>query len=117
NLRGKGYALAYGFKRSAAEQAADAVVVIDADSDTSTNLLSAFAARIQAGADVVQANHGIRNANDSWRTRLLAIAYGAFHIVRSRSRERLRVSCGLRGNGMCFTMSILQRVPYEAYSL
>jgi len=35
----------------------------------------------------------------SWRTRLITIAKAAFHIVRSRARERLKLSCGIRGNG------------------
>ena len=33
----------------------------------------------------------------------MAIALALFHEVRSLGRERLGVSCGLRGNGMCFS--------------
>jgi cellulose synthase/poly-beta-1,6-N-acetylglucosamine synthase-like glycosyltransferase len=47
----------------------------------------------------------------------MSIALGAFHIVRSRARERLGLSCGIRGNGWCVTHELLKRVPYEAYSL
>jgi cellulose synthase/poly-beta-1,6-N-acetylglucosamine synthase-like glycosyltransferase len=53
----------------------------------------------------------------SWRTRLITIAKGSFHIVRSRARERLGLSCGLRGNGWCVTHRLLGEVPYEAFSL
>jgi cellulose synthase/poly-beta-1,6-N-acetylglucosamine synthase-like glycosyltransferase len=116
-LRGKGYALAYAFERSAAEAWADAVVVIDADAEASTNLLEAFAARIERGAQAVQAHYGVLNPFASWRTRLITIAKAAFHIVRSRARERLGLSCGIRGNGWCVTHSLLARVPYRAFSL
>jgi cellulose synthase/poly-beta-1,6-N-acetylglucosamine synthase-like glycosyltransferase len=54
---------------------------------------------------------------DSWRTRLITIAKGSFHILRSRARERLRVSAGIRGNGWCVTHTLLRQVPYEALSL
>jgi 1,2-diacylglycerol 3-beta-glucosyltransferase len=113
--RGKGYALHYAFERLPPET--DAAVVIDADTLASPNLLRAFAARLEAGALAVQADYAVRNPNAAWRTRLIAIAFGAFHIVRSRGRERLRVSAGLRGNGMCFAAPLLQRVPHEAFSI
>jgi 1,2-diacylglycerol 3-beta-glucosyltransferase len=116
-LRGKGYALLHAFEASRAENWADAVVVIDADSEGSPNMLAAFAARIEAGAHAIQAHYGVRNALDSWRTRLITIAIGAFHIVRSRARERLGLSCGLRGNGWCVTHQVLAAVPYQAFSL
>jgi cellulose synthase/poly-beta-1,6-N-acetylglucosamine synthase-like glycosyltransferase len=115
--RGKGYALAYAFERSASEGWADAVVVIDADAQASANLLEAFAVRIESGACAVQAHYGVLNPLASWRTRLITIAKAAFHIVRSRARERVGVSCGIRGNGWCVTHSLLLRVPYRAFSL
>ncbi len=116
-LRGKGYALAYGFESSAREGFADAVVVVDADAEVSANLLEAFAARLEAGARAVQAHYGIRNPWASWRTQLITIAKGAFHVVRSRARERLGVSCGIRGNGWCVTHALLREVPYRYFSL
>ncbi|HTD72658.1 MAG TPA: glycosyltransferase family 2 protein [Steroidobacteraceae bacterium] len=116
-LRGKGYALAYAFASSRAAQMADAVVVVDADSVVSANLLESFAARIEAGAGALQAHYGVRNAMDSWRTRLMAIALGSIHKVRSRARERMQLSCGIRGNGWCVTHALLDKVPYRSYSL
>lgn len=115
--RGKGYALDFAFKSSRARGWADAVVVIDADAEVSTNLLEAFARRIERGADAVQAHYGVSNTAASWRTRLLSIAKAAFHIVRSRARERLGLSCGIRGNGWAVTHRLLDRVPYRAFSL
>lgn len=113
--RGKGYALHLAF--SSLPPDVDAVVVVDADTLISPNLLRSFAARRDLGAAAVQADYAVRNPNASWRTRLIAIAFGAFHIVRSRARERLRLSCGLRGNGMCFSAELLAKIPHEAYSI
>ena len=115
--RGKGYALLHAFEVCMAEGWADALVVVDADSEVSANLLEAFAARLEQGESAVQVHYGVRNPTDSWRTLLIAVAKGAFHIVRSRARERLGLSCGIRGNGWCVTTKLLRDVPYRAFSL
>ena len=115
--RGKGYALEFAFQASQARKWADAVVVVDADTEVGANLLEAFATRIETGAKALQAHYGVLNPHASWRTRLMAIAMACFHRVRSRARERLRLSCGLRGNGWCVTHRLLRQVPYRAFSL
>jgi 1,2-diacylglycerol 3-beta-glucosyltransferase len=114
---GKGYALDFAFSVSASQGWADAVAVVDADSQASANLLESMAARLENGADAVQVHYGSLNPNATWRTRLMTIAMASFHGVRSRARERLALSCGIRGNGWCVTHRILTRVPYRAYSL
>jgi glycosyltransferase involved in cell wall biosynthesis len=116
-LRGKGYALAMAFGRSLSDGFADAVVVVDADTVADRNLLTAFAARLERGALAVQADYGVRNPEDGPRTRLMSLAFTLFHRVRSLGRERLGLSSGLRGNGMCFATSLLREVPYAAFSL
>jgi cellulose synthase/poly-beta-1,6-N-acetylglucosamine synthase-like glycosyltransferase len=116
-LRGKGYALAHAFRHCLDEDWTQAVAVVDADTEVSANLLEAFACRIERGEGAVQAHYGILNPWTSWRTQLLTIAMAAFHIVRSRARERLGLSCGIRGNGWCLARAQLQRVPYAAFSL
>lgn len=115
--RGKGYALAFAFQRILGAGSADAVVVIDADTTVSKNILLEFNRRLSRGAGAVQAEYTVRNPNASWRTRLMVIALAIFHLLRSLARERLRLSAGLRGNGMGFSCDVLRRVPYEAYSL
>ncbi len=117
SLRGKGYALEYAFRKSHDFGFADAVVVIDADSDVSPNLLAVCAARIASGAHAVQVHYGVLDPRASWRTRLMCIALAAFHKLRSRGRERMGLSCGLRGNGWCITHTLLKQVPYRAFSL
>ena len=115
--RGKGYALARAFEESLRRGEADAVVVVDADTRVTKNLLEAFARRIGAGEVAVQAEYGVRNPDASWRTRLMVIAMSLFHTVRSNGRERLGVSCGLRGNGMAFSCAVLREVPHDAFSI
>lgn len=115
--RGKGYALEFAFQASQASGWAYAVVVIDADSEVSANLLEAFSSRIESGAKAIQAHYGVLNPRVSWRTRLMTIAMAAFHVLRSRARERMQLSCGIRGNGWCITHRLLSQVPYRAFSL
>ncbi|AZY53351.1 glycosyltransferase family 2 protein [Bordetella avium] len=116
-LRGKGYALEFGIARSAADGFAQAVAVIDADTEVTPNLLAAYAARIEQGAMAMQVHYGVLNPEESWRTRMVTLAYGAFHAVRGRGRERLHASCGLRGNGMCLTHALLREVPFNIHSM
>ncbi len=115
--RGKGFALEHAFEHSVKEGFADAVVVVDADTVVSSHLLHSFALRLEAGAHALQAHYGVLNPHASWRTRLMAIALALFHKVRSLGRERLGVSCGLRGNGMCFSHQAIRQVPHDAFSI
>jgi 1,2-diacylglycerol 3-beta-glucosyltransferase len=115
--RGKGYALDFAFSESRRKGWAQAVLVVDADAKVSRNILEACACRMQRGAQAVQVHYGVSNTDASWRTRLLSIAKASFHIVRSRGRERLGVSCGIRGNGWAVTHDLLAKVPYKAFSL
>ena len=115
--RGKGYALAHAFDHSLRSGFADAVVVVDADSVAPANLLTAFAARLEQGAQAVQAGAAVLNPADSWRTQLMALAFALFNGVRSLARENLGLSCGLRGNGMCFSTALLRAHPPQAFSV
>jgi cellulose synthase/poly-beta-1,6-N-acetylglucosamine synthase-like glycosyltransferase len=115
--RGKGYALSFAFDAILCEDNTDAVVVVDADTSISSNLLHAFDREIVAGHSTLQAHYDVRDAAESWRTRLASLALVLFHGVRSLGREALGVSCGLRGNGMCFSVAQLRAVPHAAFSL
>ena len=115
--RGKGFALACAFAATLARGKADAVAVVDADTRVSRNLLRAMAARLAAGEVAVQAEYGVLNPDASWRTQLMVLAMSLFHTLRSRARERLGLSCGLRGNGMAIACAALRDVPYAAFSV
>ncbi len=115
--RGKGYALDMAFTSLIDEGWAEAVAVVDADTVVEPNLLSAFAARFAAGEHAVQADYQVLNKADSWRTRLMHIAFTAFHEVRGTGREAMGLSAGLRGNGMAFSIQTLKAVPHRAFSV
>ncbi len=115
--RGKGHALSDTFPRLLADESVECLVVVDADTTVSRNLLWEVSDHLQAGAPAVQARYGVANPNASWRTRLLHIALSAFHDVRSLGRERLGLSCGLRGNGMGFSRAALESVPHRSAAI
>ena len=111
--RGKGYALQHAFERILERDATDAVVVVDADAEVSPNLLAAFAARLEAGAKVVQSSASVLNPDDSWRTRLMAIALTLWATSGPSGASALASPAGLRGFGMCFTLEALRRGPLQ----
>jgi GT2 family glycosyltransferase len=115
-LKGKGYALDHAFELLLEEDYL-AFAIVDADTEVSENLLAAFARRVELGELACQAEYAVSNVEASWRTRLMAVALSMFHGTRSLARERLGLSCGLRGNGMCFTRELLEAHPHRAYSL
>jgi cellulose synthase/poly-beta-1,6-N-acetylglucosamine synthase-like glycosyltransferase len=116
-LPGKGHALSFAFAESLEDGFADAVVVVDADSVAPPVLLRALAARIEQGAQAVQAGAAVLNPDDSWRTRLMALGLALFNGLRSQARENLDLSCGLRGNGMCLTTEVLRAHPPRTFSI
>jgi 1,2-diacylglycerol 3-beta-glucosyltransferase len=91
--------------------------VVDADTLVSKDLLQSFAGALQHGAQAVQGNYGVSNPMASWRTRLIVLAMAMFHRLRSLGRERLAVSAGLRGNGVCFTTELVRKIPHQAFGL
>ncbi len=117
DLRAKGYALDHAFQHVLADPEVDAVVIVDADSQLKPGSLSTFGNAIRSGAQAIQGRYAVRNPNDGWRTLLMAVAMGAYNDVRSRGRESLGLSCGLLGNGMCFTSRLLNEVPFSAHGL
>jgi hypothetical protein len=115
--RGKGHALEHAFRFSLEDGFADAVVVVDADTQVSPNLLSAFAAHFERGTYALQARNEVLNRTSSWRAGLMTIAFALFNGVRSLARDRLGLSVGLRGNGMGLSMRVLREVPHQAHSV
>src|SRR5205814_1661146 len=113
----KGHALEVGVDWVLAHSDADAVVIVDADTVVTPNLLLAFEARLLGAAHALQAEYAVRNPFSSWRTRLSAVALAMFHSTRHRARERLGLSVGLRGNGMCLSRSLLLALPPRATGL
>jgi cellulose synthase/poly-beta-1,6-N-acetylglucosamine synthase-like glycosyltransferase len=117
--KSKGYALEYFFEQAAGAglNDDDAVVVIDADTVVDPGLLRAFASAWAEGWDWVQGYYSVRNPDTSWRTRLMTMAFSLCNGVLPWGQERLGLSVGLKGNGMCFSRRGLGRFPWKAYGL
>ncbi|MEI6666724.1 MAG: glycosyltransferase family 2 protein [Acidobacteriota bacterium] len=118
--RGKGFALRDAIDtllvEDASQPAWDAMVVVDADTVVEPNLLHVLAAHFEAGASVVQAAYLPRRGTRGPIGVITYVAFVAIHLVRSAARERLGLSCGLRGNGMAFRRDVLRDVPHAAFS-
>lgn len=115
--RGKGYALDFAFRRLLTEGGNDwhAAVVVDADTLVSPNLLRAFSAHLDRGARAVQAAY-LPVPRRSALAVITEVAFTAIHVVRGTARERLGCSAGLKGNGMCFSRTLLASRRHAAYS-
>jgi len=116
SLRGKGYALVKGFELAFTEYGADAVMVVDADSTVSADLVGRVRERL-SHAQVLQCRYEAHSAGESSRMRLRALAFRCMNVVRPRGRQRLGLSCGIFGNGFAFRKEVLDQVPYSALSV
>lgn len=114
--RGKGHALDFAFGQLLREDFGG-FIVVDADSQVETNLVTEFQRLMSQGAPAVQCPYRIANPEANLRARLLGIAWMAFNVLRPRGRERWRLSVGILGNGFGLTRATLEAVPYLATSV
>jgi len=118
SLRGKGYALAWALGRLRAERPGiDAVAVLDADCHATPNLLSAMEARLRRGYGAVQTDNVVGNPASSWSAALRFAGFAPINTVGPLGKSALGLSTGLRGTGMGISWAVLQRHPWESYSL
>jgi cellulose synthase/poly-beta-1,6-N-acetylglucosamine synthase-like glycosyltransferase len=115
NLVGKGSALEHGFRLAFQQMGADAVMIIDADSTVSTNLVPLVRQRLQSSS-VLQCRYQCRSDLNP-KSRLRALAFFCMNVVRPMGRNRLHLSSGIFGNGFALRREILERVPYDAHSI
>ncbi|MGD9934278.1 MAG: glycosyltransferase family 2 protein [Dehalococcoidia bacterium] len=105
--RGKAYALDFGI--AVVESRAvppDAYIILDADSTVQPGFFAAIASRLDAGAEVVQAEYRVLSQEDA-RTRLRALAFTLVHYARPLGAQRLGLGMGLKGNGMAFRRALV----------
>jgi cellulose synthase/poly-beta-1,6-N-acetylglucosamine synthase-like glycosyltransferase len=112
---GKGCALHHGFSTAMAE-GFEAVLVIDADSIASPNLVEAARHSFMAGNQALQCRYEIRTASSNRRAQLMNLAFMGFNVIRPRGRDRLGLSVGIFGNGFGLRREVLDKLPYEARS-
>jgi cellulose synthase/poly-beta-1,6-N-acetylglucosamine synthase-like glycosyltransferase len=113
---GKGFALRRGFEH-ALSTGADAVMVVDADSTVTPNAVGSVLSAIASGARVVQCRYEMFSTTDRASTRLAALAFRGFNVIRPKGRERLGLSAGILGNGFAIVRPVLKAVPYDAFSI
>jgi hypothetical protein len=114
--KGKGYALNAGFK-AALSGISQAVLVIDADSVVCSRMIPEVKSRMQNGARALQCRYEVENTQDSWRTNVVTLAFHAFNVIRPRGRASLGLSAGVFGNGFAVHRDVLERIPYNAFSI
>ena len=116
--RGKGHALRAAIDMLLQRPGSDwdSLVVIDADTRVDPELLARCSARLERGEAALQVAYLPRAGAGGPAETMRRIALTAFHVVRSRGRERLGWSAGLRGNGMVFSRACLAAHPHTATS-
>jgi len=114
--RGKGFALRHGFEHALAT-GVRAVMVVDADSTVSSNTIGEVLSAFADGARVVQCRYEMVSRTKRSSTRLAALAFCGFNVIRPRGRERLGLSAGILGNGFAIARPVLQAIPYDAFSV
>ena len=92
-------------------------MIIDADSTVDPDLLRAFDRELKSGHDWIQAYYTVSNPDESWRTRLLTYSFSLFNGVMPLGKARLGLSAAFTGNGMCFSVQGLKRVPWRSHGL
>jgi cellulose synthase/poly-beta-1,6-N-acetylglucosamine synthase-like glycosyltransferase len=118
-LRGKGAALRHGFEAAMAA-GANAVLVVDADSVVSPNLIEATSVTLELGAEATQCRYELKLPPARAihpLARLRALAFRGMNVLRARGRAGLGLSTGLFGNGFALTAATLERVPFSANSI
>jgi len=118
-LRGKGAALRHGFSTAVAE-GSNAILVVDADSQVSPNLIDATCRKLSEGAEAAQCRYELRLSHEqrhSPMARLRALAFRGMNVLRARGRAGLGFSTGIFGNGFALTAAALERVPFDADSI
>jgi cellulose synthase/poly-beta-1,6-N-acetylglucosamine synthase-like glycosyltransferase len=116
--RAKGFALRWLIQQLEDQgRTYDAFVVVDADSVLAENFLQCMNARLESGAQVIQAYYSVLNPDHSSIAGLRYAALSAVHYLRPLGRSRFGLSAGLKGNGMCFTASIMQRFAWRWFTL
>jgi len=115
---GKGAALDWAIQEAGkAKIGYDAVVIVDADTISDLQLLSAFADGLQAGYQVQQGYNYICNPWASPFTRIIAVT-GVLRNGRYYAGKTVLGLPGmLTGTGMCLSRNILDRYGWTAFSV
>ena len=113
---GQGRALRWLLERID-ESEIDAFVFLDAGSRLSENFLSVMDARLQEGrGEALQPRNGVLEPASSPRIALRALAYALRRHVRGRGKTAFGLSCGLWGNGLVISRSLLRAAGWRSFT-
>jgi 1,2-diacylglycerol 3-beta-glucosyltransferase len=114
--RGKGPALAWALERLRRDLPdTEAVIVVDADCIATPTLCATIAQEFADPAvQAAQVRYEVSNADESPTAALRAAGFILKHVIRSRGRDRLGLSCGLFGSGMAFRLSLFDEVTWPS---
>lgn len=126
--RGKGYALEWAFAillgpdsplEEGERAPVAAFVIVDADTDVVPDFVAVMAQRLVSDPAVpaLQGRYGVLNPQEGWRAALMTAAFDLFNHVKLLGAHRLGWSVGLKGNGMAFTRSLLERARWRGDSI
>lgn len=116
--QGKGQALRWLLARVRRDHSPyDAYVIFDADSIVDPGYLRSMDGHLQSGAGVVQGYYSVLNVGESPLATLRYAALTSLHLLRPLGREAMGLSCGLKGNGMCFRAHVIDRFGWQWYTL
>ncbi len=117
--RGKGQALDWFLKNHTNLYGhTDLITIIDADVAPDKYYLREISATLSNPAiQAVQAYNGVSNPDAGWRPALIDAAFNVFNHLRMAGSVRLSGTAVLKGNGMAFRTSLLQRYGWPCHSI
>ncbi|MCL5006769.1 MAG: glycosyltransferase family 2 protein [Patescibacteria group bacterium] len=116
-LRGKGYALDYGFAEAAKREKFDAAVVIDADNLVKADFLKIMNTELLSGKKILQGRMDVKNPNDTWVTAIYAMSVWVSNRFYYYAKNNLGFSAALGGTGMCISFDVLRSIGWGATGL
>jgi cellulose synthase/poly-beta-1,6-N-acetylglucosamine synthase-like glycosyltransferase len=114
--KGKGYAINFALTRIEFAKY-DALLIIDADSIAEENALNSLDTEVQKGKKIIQCHNGVENVSASWLTVLMNVSRTLSNEVLEPATNKIGLSSHLVGNGMCFTIDIIKKYGWHAFSV
>lgn len=116
NHKGKGFALSWAFKIVMQENY-DAIVVLDADCVLDSRALMVFNQYLNEGEKVLQANDMASNPDENAMSYAVSVGNLIENELFYAPKSYLDLAVFLRGTGMVFHRSILEKYHWDAYSV
>jgi cellulose synthase/poly-beta-1,6-N-acetylglucosamine synthase-like glycosyltransferase len=114
--RGKPFALNWAISRLDLDRY-DAIVIVDADTAIDRHFLRAMDAHLAEGEQAIQGFFGVANHDENWLTRLSVLPASVKFRLHFPGKRALGLSCPLAGNGMCFSVDVIRRFGWRAFSI